>query len=134
MESRIPLPTDNIYKFYALFGLLLLIFGFASFLYVNQSNNDLIFEVGVEYETLKADPSRSISQEARFQLLRKELEISQSNKTFFLSCLGAVIGIGIYMMWYGFKKWHNEVQPIQDEMARLSLEKLRRELEEDEST
>ena len=28
MESKIPLPTDNIYKFYALFGLLLFIFAF----------------------------------------------------------------------------------------------------------
>lgn len=26
MENKIPLPTDNIYKFYALFGLLLLVF------------------------------------------------------------------------------------------------------------
>ncbi len=53
MDSRIPLPTDNIFKLYALFGLLLLIFSIASALYVNKSTNDLIFETAVNYETLK---------------------------------------------------------------------------------
>ncbi|CAC9601131.1 hypothetical protein [uncultured Gammaproteobacteria bacterium] len=37
------------------------------------------------------------------------------------------------MVGYGFKKWHTEIQPLQDEMARLSLKKLRREVGEDES-
>lgn len=61
MESRVPLPTDNIFKFYALFGLLLTIFSAGSVLYVNKSTNDLAFEIAVEYETLKADPVRSVS-------------------------------------------------------------------------
>ncbi len=69
MENRIPLPTDNIFKFYAMFGLLLVIFGIGSILFVSRSTNDLVFEVAVEYETLKADPVRSVSQEARFQVL-----------------------------------------------------------------
>ncbi len=133
MESRVPLPTDNIYKFYALFGLLLLIFGIASTLYVNKSSNDLVFEVGVEYELLNANPVREVSEEARFQLLKKKLEVSKSNKLFFLSSLGVLIGIGVSMMGYGFKKWHMEIQPIQDEMAKLNLKKLRREVGEDES-
>jgi hypothetical protein len=133
MESRVPLPTDNIYKFYALFGLLLLIFGIASTLYVNKSSNDLVFEVGVEYELLNANPVREVSEEARFQLLKKKLEVSKSNKLFFLSGLGVLIGIGVSMMGYGFKKWHMEIQPIQDEIAKLNLKKLRREVGEDES-
>lgn len=33
-------------------------------------------------------------------------------------------------MLYGFKKWHSEVQPIQDEIVRLQLEKLRHEVEQ----
>lgn len=133
MESSIPLPTDNIFKFYALFGLLLIIFGIGSMLYVNKSTNDLVFEFGVEYETLKADPVRSISQEARFQILQKKLEVAREDKNLFLISLGVVIGIGIFMMSYGFKKWHTEVQPIQDEMARLNLKKLRREMGEDQN-
>ena len=133
MENRIPLPTDNIFKFYAFFGLLLLIFGIGSTLYVNKSTNNLVFEITVEYETLKADPVRSVSQDARFHVLQQKLEMARKNKNFFLSVLGLVVGIGVLMVWYGFKKWHTEIQPLQDEMARLSLKKLQREMGEDES-
>lgn len=132
MESRIPLPTDNIYKFYALFGLLLAIFGAGATIYVNKSTNDLAFAIAVEYETLKADPARSVSQETRFQVLEKKLEIARSDKKFFSYGLGVVIGLGLIMVWYGFKRWHTEVQPIQDEIARLTLEKLKRDIGQDE--
>ena len=133
MESRIPLPTDNIFKFYALFGLLLVIFGIGATLFVNKSTNDLVFEIAVEYETLKVNPVRSVSEETRFNILHRKLEVARKDKKLFLSSLGVVIGIGILMVWYGFKQWHTEVQPIQDEMARLNLKKLRREVGEDEN-
>lgn len=131
MESRIPLPTDNIYKFYALFGLLLAVFGVGATIYVNKSTNDLAFDVAVEYQILKAEPVRSVSDEARFQVLHKKLEIAASDKKFFLYGLGSVAGLGFMMMLYGFKKWHTEVQPIQDEIARLSIEKLKQEVGQD---
>ena len=66
MLNRVPLPTDNIFKFYALFGLLLVMFGIGSTLYVSKSTNDLVFGIAVEYETLKADPVRSVSEKPRF--------------------------------------------------------------------
>src|SRR5690554_5277720 len=131
MENRVPLPTDNIYKFYALFGLLLIIFSIGAMLYVNQSTNDLAFEVAVEYETLKADPMRSVADEARFTVLERKLEIAGRNKKTFMICLSVIIAAVRFMVWYVFKKWHAEVQPVQDEIARLNLVKLRRELGED---
>jgi hypothetical protein len=132
MENRIPLPTDNIYKFYALFGLLLAIFGAGATLYVNRATNDLAFEIAVEYQELKADPVRSVRDDARFQVLQRKLEIAKMDKNTFLFGLSVVIGVGVLMVGYGFKKWHTEVQPIQDEIARLTLKKLKRELGEDE--
>lgn|SRR5690554_5526708 len=131
MENRVPLPTDNVYKFYALFGLLLTIFSIGAMLYVNQSTNDLIFDVAVEYETLKVDPVRSVADEARFKLLERKLEIAVLNKKTFLLCLAALFAGGGLMVFYGFKKWHTEVQPVQDEIAKLSLLKLRREIGKD---
>ena len=133
MESRIPLPTDNIFKFYALFGLLLIVFGIGASLYVNQYTNDLVFKIAVEYETLKADPVRSIPDETRFQVLKRKMQIAKQNKDVFLYSLGAVIALGFLMVFYGFRKWHTEIQPIQDEMARLNLKKLRQDVGEDES-
>jgi hypothetical protein len=134
MENRVPLPTDNIFKFYALFGLLLTIFAAGSILYVNKSTNDLAFEIVVEYETLKADPMRSVSQEAHFQVMERKLEIAAKNKGTFMFCLSVITTAGIWMMGYGFRKWHTEVQPVQDEIARLNLKKLRQEVEGNEST
>lgn len=130
MESRIPLPTDNIFKFYALFGLLLLVFGIGATLYSNQSANDFIFQVGVEYETLNADPVRTPQQEARLQLIKGKLELNKDNKRFFQNALGLITGTGIFMMIYGFKKWHTEIQPIQDEISRLNLKKLQQEVDD----
>ncbi len=130
MDSRIPLPTDNIFKFYALFGLLLIIFGVGATLYSNKSTNDFIFQIAVEYETLDADPVRTLEQEARFQLLKQKLELNKKNKKFYLCGLGAIVGVGVLMLFYGFKKWHTEIQPIQDEISRLNLKKLQQEVNE----
>jgi hypothetical protein len=131
MESRVPLPTDNIYKFYALFGLLLLIFGVGSILYVTKSTNDLVFEDGVELATLKANTARSVAEETRFKLLERKLEVALQDKNTLSTGISVIIAFGIVMMVSGFWKWHTKVQPIQDEMAKLSLEKLRQEVERD---
>ena len=53
MESNIPLPTDNIYKFYALFGLLLFVFSIGSTLYVGRTANEIIFQTYLEEESIK---------------------------------------------------------------------------------
>ncbi|HHG3339870.1 hypothetical protein [Vibrio parahaemolyticus] len=131
MESRVPLPTDNIYKFYALFGLLLLIFSVSSLVYVNHSTNTLAFDIAVEYTTLAADPVRSVSEEARFQVLDNKLKIAKTNKTIFLSSLGVFAAVGLLMIWYGFRTWHLVVQPLQDELLKLNIEKLKQDLVKD---
>ncbi len=133
MESKIPLPTDNIYKFYALFGLLLVIFGFGALIYVNQSTNNLIYGVIVEYHTLKNIPAeaRSLVEEATFQVLDRKLDVAVRNKFVFLSAVGAIIAIGGYMLWYGFRVWHTVLQPMQDEITRLNIKKLKQEVGEE---
>lgn len=128
MENKIPLPTDNIYKFYALFGLLIIFFGFGSTLYVNKSTNDLLFGSAVELEILKSEENRSSPKEVKLELLIRKIEIAKKDKKFYTASLGIIIAIGIMMVCYGFKKWHTEVQPVQDEIAKLSLQKLKREL------
>lgn len=132
MESRIPLPTDNIYKFYALFGLLLVIFGLGAFIYVSQSTNNLIYEVIVEYHALKNTPeeARSLVQEATFQVLDRKLDVAVRNKLVFMSAIGVIIAVGVYMLWYGFKVWHTVLQPMQDEITRLNIKKLKQEVGE----
>lgn len=52
MESKIPLPTDNIFKFYALFGVLILIASIVSVVWINNSTNERIHSLIREYESL----------------------------------------------------------------------------------
>ncbi|WP_299180324.1 hypothetical protein [uncultured Neptuniibacter sp.] len=136
MESRIPLPTDNIYKFYALFGLLLAVFGSGGLIYVNQSTNNLIYDTTVEYQTLKHKPEtvRSLAEEARYHVLDSKLKIATQNKKFYLICIGVIIFVGVFMIGYGFRVWHTVIQPMQDEITRLNIKKLKQEVGEEENT
>ncbi|NOH82148.1 hypothetical protein F0231_20785 [Vibrio sp. RE86] len=133
MESRIPLPTDNIYKFYALFGLLLVVFASGALLYVNQSTNNLVYDLTVEYKKLIHIPEevRSLEDTARVQIIESKLKVSQSNKNFFIACIGVIIAIGSLMVGYGFRTWHKVIQPMQDELTRLSIKKLKQEVGEE---
>lgn len=54
MESKIPLPTDSIYKFLAMFSLLLVIFSVGAVIYASNSTNAVGFEHWVELEVLQA--------------------------------------------------------------------------------
>lgn len=129
MENRVPVPTDSIYKFYALFGLLLFVFCAASTIYVTRSTNDLIFTSSIEYEILKAIEKPTAVETAKREGIEKRVEIAVSDKALFSKVLGVIAGLAIVAMAYGFSKWHRQVQPIQDETARLQLEKLRHEVQ-----
>lgn len=122
MESRIPLPTDNIYKFYALFGLLLLIFSVGSVIFVNKTTNDLFFSKLVELEILKADRVPSDETQLRIVLTEKQLSNAKSDKLFYLGALTLLSAIGSLGIVYGFKKWHTEIQPLADQQAKTQLE------------
>lgn len=122
MESKIPVPTDNIYKFYALFALLVLIFSMGATLYSNKSVNEVILSGVVEIETLKHETNQSPPQRVRQAALERKMEIAKADKGFFLLALGILMSGALLTMFYGFRKWHLEVQPVADKMAKVQLE------------
>jgi hypothetical protein len=130
MENQIPIPTDNIYKFYALFGLLIFIFGAGSTIYITHSTNDLAFQTAIEIQTVKDIQNPSAADKTRLQFLERRLTVATSDRKFETIICGVICGIGLILMHYGFMKWHKEVQPIQDEIAKLQLEKLRHEVKQ----
>jgi len=129
MQDRLPIPTDNIYKFYALFGLLLFVFAFASMLYLVKAQNTFVAEALVEIETLKALQSPPPGQLARRQILERLVEVEKSDKTF-LNCAASVLAAaGFFLMVVGFGRWHKYIQPRQDELLDLQIRKLKLELQ-----
>jgi predicted cobalt transporter CbtA len=130
MEDRIPLPTDNIFKFYALFGLLLFVFACGSVLYINKTINDYNFQLHTQIATIQdiAKPTQGdLTKKADLEALLKA-SISD-RKVEFYACV-IMAGIGFALMLYGFTKWQTEIQPVQDEIAKLQLEKLKHEVKE----
>lgn len=127
MYSKIPLPTDNVYKFYALFGLALLMFGLASILYVNKATNDFMATAYVDLEELKSQAILKPRDEARKRILERQVEVAKNDKEFFLSGAAGVAAIGTLAMVLGFTRWQLRIQPVQDEIADLQLAKLRHE-------
>ncbi|WP_417661426.1 hypothetical protein [Pseudomonas sp.] len=139
MQSRIPLPTDNIYKFYALFGLLLIIFSCGAVIYVSQSTNETVFSTLVEVETLKEQKEPTPSVQVKIEALGKLLEVAKANKDFFNKSLGILIGMAVCIAFYGFYLWQtglqkviDETQKVQLEIAKLQLLKLQAELGQSE--
>jgi hypothetical protein len=129
MENKIPLPTDNIYKFYALFALFLLIFSFAATLYANRSSNEQIIGLLLQIEDIKQATNLTEAQATlRKDLLTRQLEIATSDKKFFRCALAVMAAFALYGMLYGFAKWHREVQPLADEAARVQLQLAKLEL------
>lgn len=130
MENQLPIPTDNIFKFYAMFGLLLFVFSAGSLIYVIHSANELAFQATIEIATIKQSPNASPLDQAKMQVLEKRLEITNSDKNLYIHALGVFAGVSLSLMAYGFTVWHKNIQPIQDELARLQLEKLRHEIKQ----
>lgn len=128
MESKIPLPTDNIYKFYALFGLMLLITSILGVVWLGTSTNEKVHSLVKEYQAIPGTQEEKDNNEFA-KLIEKRLEIQISNKQLFLRGFGVTIGIAIMLSWYGFRQWHTKIQPKQDEYFELQLEKLRSEVE-----
>lgn len=128
MESKIPLPTDNIYKFYALFGLVLLVTSIAAFVYVHKTTNEMAFEAYIEYEELDTKEHPTPVEKKRKELIEKRLEIAVKDRDFYNYAISALIGVGIFCVGFGFWKWETVVQPRQDSLLDLQIEKARHEL------
>lgn len=134
--DKIPLPTDNIYKFYALFGLLLFIFSIGASIALTKNTNDTVYKLYVELESLRIPTIEEMAAYkdgvhptfVRKALLEKLIEVAKKDRTTIEILLTAVTVIGGLGVLYGFRKWHKEIQPIQDEMLQLQVEKLRREV------
>jgi len=128
MESKIPLPTDNIYKFYALFGLMLLITSFLAIVFVSNSTNEKLHDLVKEYEAIPGlDEEKEETPLAKF--IEKRIAVEVENKKTFILSLGTTSGIAVLFIWYGFRQWHTKIQPKQDEYFDLQLQKLKQEIE-----
>jgi hypothetical protein len=133
MDSKVPLPTDNVFKFYALFGLVIIIFGLYSILYVNKSANELISKSLLSVEAIEMIEKPSDYQKAELAILKKKKEVAIADRDIFIKFLGGLIGVGLMLAIYGFHRWHTIIQPMQDNLVKLTIEKLKLEIQSEKN-
>ena len=124
MRSSVPVPTDNIYKFYSLFGLLIMLSSIFAFVSVYNKYTDRAFDRYVELEVLNSLKQLDPKQIATKAALEKQREIDKDNKKFFQIILGYFMGISIVLMSIGFYRWHSKIQPRQDQLLDRQISKL----------
>ncbi len=128
MENKITIPTDNIYKFYALFGLLFFISCIISAVSIHNSSNELAYKNYIERETLKAKENKSQEETNIVTVLERRKQIDKADRDFFVYSLLIGAFFGIVTMVFGFYHWQTKVQPSQDKFLQLQISKLEKEI------
>ncbi|MBD9402104.1 hypothetical protein [Comamonas sp. CMM02] len=130
MFDRVPVPTDNIYKFYALFSLVALIFCIWLFFSKHAETNAITVNVYPEIALIKALKEPTPVQSAKLKIMEQQIEVAKSDRSFINKVLGAVIGASLFLMVYGFSQWHKEIQPLVDASNKAQLEILQLQIEQ----
>lgn len=119
MQNKVPLPTDNIYKFCALFGLIILIFSLGATIYITKEANVQIVDIAIQLD--KAN-SNNLSDETKNIIKGYGAVIVEDRKGLNNLLIIPVI-LGTLLSLFGFSKWIFKIQPQQDELIALQLKK-----------
>lgn len=145
MQPNVPIPTDNLYKFQALFGLAIIISAMVGlYLTYATTNAELIAVSDRFYELEKeqlADQQEAVAigatvaSDARSAdaakgvkaVLEKRVEIAIQNRQTYLLTLAVVIFLAAVLAGSGFWKWA-QIQPLHDRLLQLQVQKAEKEL------
>lgn len=128
MQSTLSVPTDNIYKFYAIFGIVILVTTAVMFVVRQQHYNTLAFDRHIPMKTLEAKDPLTKEEQLRLSLLRDKAQIARADKDLELGVYFFCFFVfGVVFTAHGFKGWHTKIQPREDRLLDLQIEKLERE-------
>ncbi|MDT4289560.1 hypothetical protein RO575_08315 [Methylomonas sp. MO1] len=126
MEPEVPLPTDNIYKFYAMFGLVVMLTTGIMFFIRAEEYNRRAFERYAPIRILEAKDKLTDSEKLDLFIHEQKQAIDKSNKEFELGLYVFLFLLpGTLSTAYGFYMWHTKIQPKQDELIDLQIERLK---------
>lgn len=119
MQNKVPLPTDNIYKFFALFGLILVIFSIAATIYNTKEANNQLIDIAIQLD----DSNSSALSDKTVDYIERHKDIIVSDRKGFNTLLIALAIIGALLGLFGFFRWMFKIQPQQDELIAFQLKK-----------
>lgn len=124
MQPSIPVPTDNLYKFMALFGLVLVVSSLFGMVLTGRSANAQIFDAARDYA--QVDPELSPAKKAYADSLVKKASIAAEDRDVLIMALIIPLTVGMLLSYSGFARW-KQIQPLHDELLRLQVERARKE-------
>ena len=123
MIPSIPIAPDNVYKFAALFGLVVFISSMLAPVYVNTKYDELACDTFLQLEILKAKGNLSSDENIRKTVLEQKMYINKSDKTVFMNILSTCAALNMLLAGFGGVFWFAKVQPKQDELLNLQIQK-----------
>ncbi len=119
MKNKVPLPTDNLYKFCALFGLILLIFSLGATLYITKEANVKLIDIAIQ---LDAANNSNFSDETK-NIIEGYRKVIVEDRKGLNNLLIIPVIIGTLLSLFGFGKWMFKIQPQLDKLTTLQTEK-----------
>ncbi|MCK5153351.1 MAG: hypothetical protein KAQ93_03255 [Spirochaetales bacterium] len=123
MISKIPLPTDNLYKFIALFGLMIFLTTLVMFFTRHQYYNESAFNRYKEISNLKIIEDRTEKEEIELFILTEQQQIEETDEDLEVDIYIITAVIGIFLIFVGFFLWYLRVQKYQDLLLILRVRK-----------
>ncbi|MGU1977967.1 hypothetical protein ACSES0_27755 [Pseudomonas aeruginosa] len=128
MENKIPLPTDSLYKFVALFSMTIVIGAFYLAFYAGESSNAVVYEKWSELASLQSLEKPNAEQAARKEMLERKIEIAVENRKTLVKLAAFLAGVGTLGVYVGFAFWIRKQQKVADQIAENQLELSRLQL------
>ncbi len=125
MQNKVPLPTDNVYKFFALFGLILLIFSLGATIYITKEANVQLIDIAIQLDTAN---SNNFSDETKI-IIEGYRDVIISDRDGFNDLLVGLAMFGTLLGLFGFSIWMFKIQPQQDKLVAFQLKKYKYEVE-----
>ncbi|WP_313317741.1 hypothetical protein [Stenotrophomonas sp.] len=128
MQPNVPIPTDNLYKFLATFGLALIVAAMVGLFVIHKSSNDEIFTVAeMMFAIGKDGTDKTDVGKDMMSVYEKRIDIVASNRQVGTGALVLIFGIGWTFALIGFQRWA-KIQPLHDELLELQVAKARKEV------
>ncbi|WP_415911643.1 hypothetical protein [Neptuniibacter sp. QD37_11] len=121
MSPGLSVPTDNIYKFYTLFGFTLLVSTLLGYVYVYDSSRTKMVQWTLEILEYEAGGSGEVVNPEKKELLLQLVNVEKENRQTYQKVLALVSGFALFLFVIGLYKWQNEVQPREDDLYKLRI-------------
>ncbi|WP_341218017.1 hypothetical protein [Neptunomonas phycophila] len=124
---KIPIPTDNVYKFYAIFGIFLILLTVSTCVYITTLTQSFILKA--KYDRQTAEISSQENKNIIINLALESESRARSNQRFAITFSLFSLIIAVVLTVIGFNKWKKDIQSKNDNIMDLQIKKLEVELD-----